>query len=166
MPTEALRRHRHADPPFAIDLPADAEVGAAPGVLLAARDPADAAGSPFRPTLTVAVEAVPPGLDTDAYVSGGLEQLAATLPDWRLVDLAEARLGDLPARRVLGLYIVDPGSGIGLARSVSVTLEQWRLVHAGLGWTVSCSCDTFDYARAAAGWTACAESLRPGSGER
>jgi hypothetical protein len=149
--------HRHADPPFTIELPPDVELLSAPGLPLVARDPRDSGRSPFRANLTVAVAS----LEAAAEPPYELE----SLPGWRLIDRAEDTVGDLPAERLLATYVLEAHDGVDLGRPVSVTLEQWRLEHAGLAWVLSCSCDTLDYAVASRTWSACAASLRPGAPE-
>jgi hypothetical protein len=148
-------RHCHADPAFTIDLPPDVELLSVSGLPLIARDPASGSGSPFRANLTVAVGALEPAADPPVELE--------SLPSWRLIDRAEDTLGGLPAERVLATYVLDAQDGVDLGRPVSVTLEQWRLEHAGQAWVVSCSCDTLEYALAARTWAVCAESVRPGA---
>jgi hypothetical protein len=155
MPSAELTRHCHADPPFTIDLPPDVELFSVPGVPLIARDPTGGSGSPFRANLTVAVDALEPAMDPPVELE--------SLPSWRLIDRAEDSVGGLPAERLLATYVLDAQDGVDLGRPVSVTLEQWRLEHAGRAWVVSCSCDTLEYALAARTWAVCAESLRPGA---
>jgi hypothetical protein len=150
-----LTRHCHADPPFTIDLPPDVELFSVPGVPLIARDPTSGSGSPFRANLTLAVDALEPAADPPVELE--------SLPSWRLIDRAEDTVAGLPAERLLATYVLDAQDGVDLGRPVSVTLEQWRLAHAGLAWVVSCSCDTLEYAVAARTWAVCAESLRPGA---
>jgi hypothetical protein len=150
MAAAELQRHRQMNPPFTIDLPPDVELLSAPGLPLIARDPEG--NSPFRANLTVAVNT----LDAPTEPPPELE----SLPSWRVIDRVADMVGDLPAERLLATYVLED-----LGRPVSVTLEQWRLEHAGLSWVVSCSCDTLEYALASRTWSVCAASLRPGAGE-
>jgi hypothetical protein len=152
-----LERYRHADPPFAIDLPSGLELGSPPGTLLVAVDPAGTGPSPFRANLTVVAQELPAGLDLDAYAADGLAQMERTFTGWRLIDHAATVIGELPAERTLGTYLAT------LDWTVSVTLEQWRIVHDGLAWIVSCSSDTGDYAQTWSAWTECVETLRIGA---
>jgi hypothetical protein len=149
-----LERYRHADPPFEIDLPAGLQLGSPPGTLLVAADPAGAGPSPFRANLTVVAQELPAEFDLD---DDGLEQLERTFTGWRLIDRAATVIGELPAERTLGTYLVR------LGWTVSVTLEQWRIVRDGLAWIVSCSSDTGDYAQTWGAWTECVETLRIGA---
>ena len=151
-----LQRYRHADPAFAIDLPAWFELADAGGALLVALAPP--AASPFRANVTVAAQELPIGVELDAYTSAGLASAAERFPAWRLIDRAETAVGALPASRTLATYRAAFEGGW----VISVTLEQWVVVHDGLAWIVSCSCDSGDYADACELWLECAESLRPG----
>jgi hypothetical protein len=149
--------HTHQDPPFAIELPDDVELGAAEGTLLVARDPNGQ--SPFRANLTVVAEQLPPGYDHAAYMDAGIEQAERSLPGWRLIDRTETGQGE----RTLATYLITPETGFDLGRPVSVTLEQWRVIDGDIAWIVSCSCDTAEYWQASDTWARCAESLRTGA---
>jgi hypothetical protein len=164
MAVAELARHEHPDPPFAIDLPAGAELGVMPGVLLVARLPRELSGSPFQSNLTVVAEDLPADVDAEAHAEASLRQEAEALPGWRLIDRAQAQVGEAPADRTLATYLVGRRSGVDLGRQVSITLEQWRLRHGARSWIVSASCETGDYGLLGELWTACAESLRPGAG--
>ena len=149
-----VTRHRHPDPPFAIDLPAGVELAEGPGVLLIAQDPGP--GAAFRANLTVAApEAVG---ELSAYVSAALEQAAATFAGWWLVDRTETRIGDLTAERTVGTYLLVAGE-----EAINVALEQWWLLAVGRAWCVSGSCEAADFPRGHEAWERCAESLRIGS---
>ena len=166
MAVAGLERHVHPDPRFEIDLPSGTELGIMPGVVLVARAPESASSSPFRTNLTVVAQALPAGADPDRYAELALAEEAGSFPDWRLIDRAEAWIGELPAERTLATYRLSRSSGVDFGRELSVTVEQWRLVHEDLAWIVSASCETGEYALVADLWTACAESLRPGAGGR
>jgi hypothetical protein len=164
MDADTLQRYRHAEPPFAIDLPADVEIdSAAPGTLLVARDPGGEGRSPFRANLTVVAEQLPDGFDPADYTAAGLAQAERSIPGWRLIDRTDTTLSGRPGERTLATYLVTPETGIDLGRAVSVTLEQWRVIEGDVAWIVSCSCDTAEYWQASETWTRCAESLRLGS---
>jgi hypothetical protein len=161
MATAELERYRHPDPTFEIDLPAGFELGVMPGVLIVARAPETASRSPFRANLTVVAQELPPGVDPVALSDGSLAEQARSFPRWRLIDRAEARIGELPAERTLATYLVTRDSGIDMGRSVSVAVEQWRAQAGDVAWIVSGSCETPHYGLVADLWAACAESLRP-----
>jgi hypothetical protein len=154
-----LTRHRHAEPPFAIDLPAGVEVADAPGVLLIARDPGP--GGAFRANLTVAAPEPLAATELSAYVSTALEQAAETFSGWWLVDRTATRIGDLEAERTLGCYLLP----IGGEEAINVALEQWWLLAGGRAWCVSGSCEAGEFPLGHEAWERCAESLRIG-GER
>jgi hypothetical protein len=155
-------RVRGSDPPFAIDLPDGLELGEMPGVLLVARAPEDVSGSPFRTNLTVVAEELPPDADLAAHAEASLADAARNLPGWRLIDRAPAQVGGRDGERTLATYLVARDSGVDFGRDLSVTVEQWRVVHEGRAWIASASCETGEYGLVCDAWTACAESLRPG----
>ena len=92
-----LERYRHPDPPFEIHLPAGSELGIMPGTLIVARAPEDVSDSPFRTNLTVVAQRLPPGADREHYAAAALAQEAGSLPEWRLIDRAPARIDGLAA---------------------------------------------------------------------
>ncbi len=157
-------------PAFAIDVPEGAEEadggthGAPAEIVLAVREPEGATESPFRPNLTVVAEPVAAGLDLAAYAETSIATESEMLPGWRLIDRDETTVGELPAVRTLASYLGSAVPGIDFGRPLSITVEQWRLLHAGTGWVVSASCETAEYALVCDTWRACAESLRPGEG--
>jgi hypothetical protein len=166
MPVDELRRYRHADPAFEIDLPAGLEAGPAPGALIVVADPAGSSASPFRASLTVVAQELPGGVDATTYVDECLAEAVRHFPGWRLIDRAETLIGDLPAERTLATYLATPETGVDLAWTVSVTLEQWVILQGGLAWVISCSCDTGDYAQVYDRFERCVDSLRLGEATR
>jgi hypothetical protein len=161
MATAGLERYRHPAPAFEIDLPTGFELGVMPGVLVVARAPEAASASPFRANLTVVAQQLPPGVDPVELSDGSLAEQARTFPGWRLIDRAEARIGELPAERTLATYRVTRDSGIDMGRGVSIAVEQWRALAGDVAWIVSGSCETAEYGLVGELWRACAESLRP-----
>jgi hypothetical protein len=151
---------------FAIDVPegaeeADARAQGLPAELvLAVREPAGATESPFRSNLTVVAEPVPAGTGLAAYADASIATESEMLPGWRLIDREDTSVGELPAVRTLASYLGSAMPGLDFGRPLSITLEQWRLLHAGTGWVVSASCETAEYALVCDAWRACAESLR------
>ena len=111
MATAGLERYRHPAPAFEIDLPTGFEVGVMPGVLVVARAPEAASASPFRANLTVVAQQLPPGVDPVELSDGSLAEQARTFPGWRLIDRAEARLGELHGRAHAGDLSGDPRLG-------------------------------------------------------
>jgi len=92
--------------------------------------------APGRPTLTVAVEAVPDATTVDELADAGVGALAPELWAFHLLDRATEPLGSETAIRTLVHHVAD-------ARGMA--LEQWRLVLDGHGWTVSASCPALRY---------------------
>lgn len=160
MPAYDRERHRHPDPPFAIDLPAGAEQVKDTPALLVALEPLPRQLRPFRTSLTVTVESPPPELAHDEYCEQSLEAESEALPGWRLIDREDTTLGDMPALRTLATYLGSAYPGVDLGRDFSVAVEQWRLLHNGRGWVVSASYEAPEYHLVADLWRACAESLR------
>jgi hypothetical protein len=163
-----LERHRHADPAFTIDVPEGIEHveagarGVPAEVLLAVREAAEASPSPFQSNLTVVAEPLPGGMDLEAYADASLDTESEMLPGWRLIDREQTQVGGMPAVRTLGSYLGSGVPGMALERPLSITVEQWRVLHRDTAWVVSASCETGDYALVCDTWSACAESLRPG----
>jgi hypothetical protein len=153
------QRYRHADPAFGIDLPAEAELIDVPGMLLTARRPADASASPFRSNLTVVAEPLPEGLDLEAYCEGSLAMEARLFPHWRLLDGETVEVSERPALRTLATYRVARDSGVDFGRTLSVTVEQWRLVADRTAWIASASCETPEYGLVGEAWAESATSL-------
>jgi hypothetical protein len=156
------RRYRHADPAFAIDLPDGVELGDVPGMLLAARRPAEASASPFRSNLTVVAEPLPEGLGLDAYCEGSLAVQARMFPHWRLLDRETVEVSDRRAVRTLATYRAARDSGVDFGRTLSVTVEQWRLVADRTAWIASASCETPEYGLVGEVWAESATSLEVG----
>jgi hypothetical protein len=165
MAAAALERYRHPEPAFAIDLPADAELGVGPGVLVVATAPVGATRSPFRTNLTVVAQELAPGTDPDAYAAFGLAEAERSFPEWRLIDRTPIEVAGLAGERTLATYRVARDSGVDFGRELSVAVEQWRLIGETLAWIVSASCETPEYGLVGEVWRACAETLRPGAAE-
>jgi hypothetical protein len=161
VPAVELVRYRHPNPPFAVDLPAEAE-RSSEGALLVAREPAPEPVPAFRANLTVVAEQIPAGLDFAAYVDRSLADESEMLPAWRLIDREDTSIGGRRAVRTLATYLGSAMPGFDFGRDLSVALEQWRIEHAGDAWIASVSCDAVEYALVGEVWRACAESLRPG----
>jgi hypothetical protein len=152
-------RHRHPDPAFAIDLPDGVELIEVPGLLLTARRPAGASASPFRSNLTVVAEPLPEGLDLDAYCEGSLAVQAGMFPRWRLLDRETVEVSERPALRTLATYRAARDSGVDFGRTLSVTVEQWRLLADRTAWIASASCETPEYGLVGEAWAESATSL-------
>jgi hypothetical protein len=163
MPAATLERHHGRSPAYGIDVPAGAELGDADGLLLTVVQPqGDGPARQFKPNLTLVAEPLPPGMDLEAYTDGSLATESEMFPGWRLIDRATAPVGELTGVRTLATYLASAVNGLDFGRDLSVTIEQWRVVHEGRGWIVTASAETPDYHLTCDLWAACAESLRPG----
>ena len=160
MAVAELERYRHDDPPFTVDLPAGAELGVMPGLLIVARAPEAATVSPFRPNITILAQELPAGTDLDALADAAIDEAARCLPAWHLLD---REAGEGADERTLATYLARL-EGVDLGREVPVVVEQWRRVHDGLLWVLSASCELAEYGELADLWDACARSLAPGAG--
>jgi hypothetical protein len=161
VPAVELVRYRHPDPPFAIDLPAEAE-RSSDGALLVAREPVPEPAAAFRANLTVVAEQIPAGLSFEAYAERSIADESEMLPAWRLIDRDDTEIGGRPAVRTLATYLASGMPGFDVGRDLSIALEQWRIQHDGDAWIASVSCDAVEYALVSEVWRVCAESLRPG----
>jgi hypothetical protein len=157
-----LERYRHEEPAFTIDLPAGAEVGVMPGVLVVARAPEGVTPSPFRTNLTVVAQELGPDMSPEKYAAGALAEAAASFPGWRLIDRTPVEIGGLRGERTLATYVLQRDSGVDFGREMSAAVEQWRLAGAGLAWIVSASCEAAEYGMVGSVWRTSAETLRTG----
>ncbi|MDP8943607.1 MAG: DUF1795 domain-containing protein [Actinomycetota bacterium] len=105
----------------------------------------------FRANLVVTVEEVRAGTDVERYTDDALATQERSLAAFRLIDRAPATFATGEGTRTLGHHNVD---------GMAVTIEQWRLIAGGLGYTVTASSWTLDYADLADALFAAAESLR------
>jgi hypothetical protein len=85
----------------------------------------------------VTVEALEAGAELDGWAERSLDALRDSLDRLRVIDLDSVEIGGLQARRALTHYLHDRFGGINL--------EQWSLLHAGLGYVVSCSTAALEY---------------------
>ncbi|GAA1136587.1 hypothetical protein [Nocardioides aquiterrae] len=112
----------------------------AAGVALVALEPerAPAAGdrAPFRSNLVVT--AVPTGgLDFRDWQAGSDEILDRALTDYLLVDLERLQIDGLPGGRRLAHH-TGP-------HDEALTLEQWFVLHEGIGHTLTATVETARY---------------------
>jgi hypothetical protein len=161
VPAVELVRYRHPAPPFALDLPAEAE-RSSKGALLVAREHAPEVAPAFRANLTVVAEQIPAGISLGEYAERSIDHESEMLPGWRLIDREDTEIGGRPAVRTLATYLGSAVPGFDLGRDLSIALEQWRIEHEGDAWIASVSCDAVEYALVSEVWRVCAESLRPG----
>jgi hypothetical protein len=135
--TGELETYRHPTAGFALPLPPDWErsENAYGCALIAVEPPRD--DPHFRTNVVVTVEQLSGDTDLERWAEGALEALRESLNRLRVIDLDSAEVGGLPARRALTHYLHDRFGG--------VNLEQWCLLHGGLGYVVSCSTAALEY---------------------
>jgi hypothetical protein len=146
-----MRPIEYRDPElgFTIAFPQGSEVDRdVPGTAVVAYD----AGveDAFRTNLVITVD--DGAADVEAYTDAGLEAMASALRAFQLLDRASTTLGGEPATRTLAHHD---------AQGWAVTVEQWRVVHGGRGYTITASSATLDYDAVADTLAEAAESFRP-----
>jgi hypothetical protein len=133
--TMRLNSYRHPTAGFTVPLPIAWErVEDTEGVALIARELERFPW--FRANLVVTVEQLPGDMDLARWVEAGLGQLERALQRWLLLDLEQTEIGGRPAHRTLGHHLTEMGA---------VTMEQWTLVEAALGYTLTTSVGTLEY---------------------
>ena len=144
-----MSRHVHSRLGFSLELPDGGEVREdADGVALLALEPAR--GDGFRANLAVTADALEPDAELDRFTEAALAFQEQFLEDFVLLDRGEATLAGRPATRTLAHH--DLG---GLA----LCIEQWRVVAAATGWTVTATSWALDHDEVADTLAASAESL-------
>ena len=135
--TGELETYRHPTAGFELSLPQGWERsenlhGCA---LIAVEPPRD--DPHFRANVVVTVERLDGHTELERWAERSLDALRESLNRLRVIDLDAAEVGGLPARRALTHYLHERFGG--------VNLEQWSLVHGGLGYVVSCSTAALEY---------------------
>ena len=135
--SEELETYQHPSAGFELPLPRDWEHsenvhGCA---LVSIEPPRD--GSHFRPNVVVTVESLATDVELESWAGSSLDALSESLHRLRVIDVDSVEIGGLPARRALTHYLHDRFGG--------VNLEQWSLIHRGLGYVVSCSTAALEY---------------------
>jgi hypothetical protein len=121
-----------------------------PGVALVALEPDR--GGIFRCNLVVSIDVVPEGLDLAGWQAGAETMMRQAMPDFLLLDLDELEIGGRPAMYRLAHHLV-PDQG-------AVTMAQWMFLRPGLGFTLTGSVGTMEYAERADFFTDVATSVR------
>jgi hypothetical protein len=111
----------------------------------------------FRANLVVTIERLPVDMNLAGWVTAGLGQLERALQRWLLLDLEETAIGGRPAHRTLGHHLTEMGA---------VTMEQWTLVEAALGYTLTASVGTLEYVELADLFATMAAGFHPDPGFR
>ena len=139
-------------------VPPDWEVVDRPseGVVLVALEPARAATAddrpPFRSNLVVTAVSTG-GLGFRDWQAGSDEILDRALTDYLLVDLERLEVDGLPGGRRLAHHTGPHGEAL--------TLEQWFVLHEGIGHTLTATVETARYDELADVVAAAAGSWRP-----
>jgi hypothetical protein len=111
----------------------------------------------FRTNLVVTIEQLPVGMSLAGWVEAGLGQLERALQRWLLLDLEQTEIGGRPAHRTLGHHLTEMGA---------VTMEQWTLAEAALGYTLTASVGTLEYVELADLFATVAAGFHPDPGFR
>lgn len=111
----------------------------------------------FRTNLVVTIEQLPADMGLAGWVEAGLGQLERALQRWLLLDLEQTEIGGRPAHRTLGHHLTEMGA---------VTMEQWTLTEAALGYTLTASVGTLEYDELADLFATIAAGFRPDPGFR
>jgi DNA primase len=132
-----LETYRHPSAAFELPLPAGWEHAEdVDGCALIAVEPAR--DDPhFRANVVVTIERLGRDAELEPWAERSLDALRASLERLRVIDLDTTEISGLPARRALTHYVHGQFGGINL--------EQWSLVHGGLGFVVSCSTAALGY---------------------
>jgi hypothetical protein len=144
--------YRHAALGFELELPEGvAAVDDVPGIALVARPRENPEPRTFRPSLTVVAEELARDSTLEGYAGASLRDQQRLLRAHRVLDLATTRLGERPAVRSLAHHHAD---------GEAVTIEQWRLLDGRLGFVLTASCATLDFAELGPSLAATAETFR------
>jgi hypothetical protein len=107
----------------------------------------------FRPSIVVTIERLGDGVSLRTWVVAAIESFPRHLAAYQVIDQEDTSMCGAPAHRILSHYAM----GVRCA----VTLEQWLLVQGTLGYTISMSVGTLDYASFAPTFDAVATGFRP-----
>lgn len=132
----SLVTYRHGSAGFTLPLPANWErTEDERGIALIAAEPEREPW--FRTNVVVTIEHLAEGLDLAGWQDTAGAQLARSLADYLLLDLEDTELGGRPAVRRLAHHATEVGA---------VTCEQWTLVEGRLGYSLTASVGTLEYA--------------------
>jgi hypothetical protein len=135
--SEELETYRHPSAGFELPLPRDWEhTENMHGCALIAVEP-QREEPHFRANVVVTVEPLDAHAELESWAGRSLDALRESLDRLRVIDLDSVEIGGTPARRALTHYLHGQFGG--------VNLEQWSLVHGGLGYVVSCSTAALEY---------------------
>jgi len=147
-----LAGYRHEASGLELPLPARWErTEQIPGCLVVAVEPPREPY--FRASVVVTLELVEHGMSLREWSERSREALRVSLNRLRLIDDEHTTVAGVPARRGLTHYIHRDYGG--------VCLEQWLLLHAGIGQVVSCSTAALEHDDLFPLTSAIATGLRP-----
>jgi hypothetical protein len=142
-------QYGHPQLGFTIAFPPGSEIDEhVPGTAVVAYDAGVDEG--FRTNIVVTVD--DGADDVEAFTDAGLDALPSALRAFQLLDRTSTTLGGAAATRTLSHHD---------AQGWAVTLEQWRVVDGGRGYTLTASAATLDYDAVADALATAAESFRP-----
>ncbi|MGH3344572.1 MAG: hypothetical protein ACRDPK_17230 [Carbonactinosporaceae bacterium] len=131
-----MREHRHTTGGFTLPAPEEWEVAEnVSGCALVVSE--RAYGPFFTSNIVVTIEEMTGDESLDAWVDRSRDALRESLNRLRVIDVEEATVAGLPARRTLSHYLHQHHGG--------VNLEQWSLARGGYGYVISASCGALDY---------------------
>jgi hypothetical protein len=135
--SDLLETHRHSITGFELPVPVgwerSEEVEAC--ALVAVEPPR---GDPhLRANVVVTLEVVPEDEDLEAWTLRSLASLRESLQEAQVLDVETLEIGGVPARRALTHYLHADHGG--------AALEQWLLLHRGLGMVISCTTAALEY---------------------
>jgi hypothetical protein len=146
-----LTTYRHPTAGFSLPLPQSWErVEDTEGVALIAVEPERPPW--FRVNLVVTIEQLGASMDLSSWTAAGHDLLQQVLQRPLLLDLEHTEIGGRPARRALVHHTTEAGA---------VTVEQWTLIEATLGYTVTASVGTLEYDDLADLFATVAAGFRP-----
>ncbi|GAA2727404.1 hypothetical protein [Cellulomonas aerilata] len=134
-----------------VGLPLGWDVLDSPPVGVALLAVAPTASSGVRPNLVVTVDDVSGLAGLRDWQQGSDRLMAGTLDAYQLLDLERVALSGADGVRRLATHVVDGAS--------SLTMEQWAVIFADQGVTLTGTVATADYPAVAPVLRACAESL-------
>lgn len=148
----ALTGYRHEVSGLELPLPATWErAEQVPGCLVVAVEPPREPY--FRANVVVTLELIEQDTSLREWSGRSIDALGESLNRGRLIDDQHTTVAGAPARRLLAHYLHRDYGG--------VCLEQWLLLHGGIGQVVSCSTAALEYDDLFPLTSAIAAGLRP-----
>jgi hypothetical protein len=135
--TGLFETHRHSAAGFELPVPTGWERSeAVEACALVAVEPPR--GDPhLRANVVVTLEVAGDDEDLEAWTLRSLAALEDSLQEAQVLDVETVEIGGVAARRALTHYLHADHGG--------ATLEQWLLLHRGLGMVISCTTAALEY---------------------